>query len=131
MTTAQLALDWTTMRPQTSQPPASVPNTPHASQNGARDKFALRSDVDWSERNDPLSDPRSLLRIGSPRLLCNNGCHHVFAGESTYERHLVLLEDGQARCRTPAELRSLPKRPMFRDVAGVWHSGETVKEEAI
>lgn len=93
-------------------------------ENGIRRRFALRSDgTDWANRDDPRPDAASLLRPGSPRCLCNNGCRQVFAGGSTHDRHLVMRDDGSAVCRTPAELRGM-KRPMFRDVAGVWHSGQ-------
>ena len=77
---------------------------------------------DWSERDDPLPDPSVLIRPGSPRLMCNNGCGHVFNSEWNYARHLTEHIDGTASCKTPRQLRSLGNRPMARDIAGVWHA---------
>lgn len=97
---------------------------------GNRERFALRTDgTDWTNRDDPHPDPSSLLRTGSPRCLCNLGCRHVFSSENAYDRHIVMLDNGDARCRTPAELRGFAKRPMARDVAGVWYTPVPVDDE--
>lgn len=125
---AQMALEWSPRQMTTTKTPLVDPGTCGRAQNGKRDRFALRSDGDdWSRRDDPLPDPSSLLRHTSPRCLCNNGCRQVFASESTYDRHLEMLPNGDARCRTATELRAL-KRPLFRDIVGVWHAG-TKREE--
>lgn len=124
----QLAMEWTAMTETTIRPFVDSGDAGRGESGNAK-RFALRTDgVDWTDRNDPHPDPSSLLRTGSPRCLCRNGCNHVFSSESTFDRHLVMRDNGDARCRTPAELRSL-KRPLFRDVAGVWHSGGKVETD--
>lgn len=125
----QLAMEWTAMTETITRPLVDSGERGSAqTQQPAR--FALRTDgVDWTNRNEPHPDPASLLRERSPRCLCNNGCRQVFSSESSYDRHLEMQENGDARCRTPAQLRRL-KRPLFRDVAGVWHSGGKVESDA-
>ena len=123
--TAQMALDWGARMETTTKTLNSSLRVQESAQNRIQGKRPPTTyGGDWSERDDPLPDPSVLLRSGSPRCLCNNGCRQVFSSESAYERHIEMLDDGTARCRTPAELRTKRERwqPMARDAAGVWYS---------
>jgi hypothetical protein len=129
--TAQMALAWGEGSMTTAKAPIDAGRTCRRVKNGIRGKRAPTTyGGDWSSRDDPLPDPSVLLRVGSSRCLCNNGCGHVFSSESAYERHLELRDDGSARCRTATELRAL-KRPMARDAAGVWFSPAYAQEVSL
>lgn len=121
--TAQMALDWGQRMSDTKIAEKNAGRTQDGPRNGIRGRRSPTTyGGDWSERDEPLPDPTVLLRVVSPRCLCNNGCRHVFSSEDAYDRHLEMLPNGDARCRSPEALRAFEKRPMARDAAGVWFS---------